>query len=118
MTPGSAAGVAATLAAQASTGSSWRIGVDEAERTALVTGGVFTLARNPIFTAMIVTAGGLAAMVPNLVALAGLVLAAIAVQLQVRAVEEPNLLRTHPAAYRQYAARVGRFVPGLGRLEV
>ncbi|TDB95894.1 isoprenylcysteine carboxylmethyltransferase family protein [Actinomadura sp. 7K534] len=110
------AGVAATLAAQASMGDSWRIGVAEDERTDLVTGGPFALARNPIFTAMIATAAGLAAMVPNVIALVGLVVTVAAIEMQVRAVEEPYLLRTHGAAYADYAARVGRFLPGLGRL--
>ena len=38
------------------------------------------------------------------------------VQLQVRVVEEPYLLATHGKTYAAYAARVGRFVPGAGRL--
>ncbi|GLZ15542.1 hypothetical protein Acsp04_57770 [Actinomadura sp. NBRC 104425] len=108
-------GVAATLAAQVSMGASWRIGVDEDERTTLVTGGAFALARNPIFTAMITTAVGLAAMVPNLVSLAGLVLTVGSIEMQVRAVEEPYLRRVHGEAYIRYAARVGRFLPGIGR---
>lgn len=109
-------GVAATLAAQISMGASWRIGVAEGETTDLVTTGAFALARNPIFTAMIATAAGLAAMVPNLVSLAALVLAVVAIQLQVRAVEEPYLRRVHGSAYLRYAVRVGRFLPGVGRL--
>lgn len=109
-------GVLATLAAQTSMGASWRIGVDEHERTTLVTSGAFALARNPIFTAMIATALGLAAMVPNLVSLFGLALTVFAIEMQVRAVEEPYLRRLHGTAYTTYAARVGRFLPGLGRL--
>jgi protein-S-isoprenylcysteine O-methyltransferase Ste14 len=111
-----ALGVAATLAAQLAMGASWRIGVDEDERTTLVTTGPFALARNPIFTAMIITAAGLAAMVPNLVALTALALTIVAIQLQVRAVEEPYLQRVHGPDYHRYAARVGRFLPGIGRL--
>ncbi|WP_433475132.1 methyltransferase family protein [Spirillospora sp. CA-142024] len=107
--------VAATLAAQMSMGASWRIGVDETERTALVTTGAFALARNPIFTAMIATAAGLAGMVPNAVSLGGLVLTVAAIQLQVRAVEEPYLRRVHGQDYGRYAADVGRFLPGIGR---
>ncbi|MCP9949590.1 methyltransferase family protein [Actinomadura madurae] len=110
------AGLAGTLAAQASMGSSWRIGVQEDERTELVTAGAFALARNPIFTTMAVTAAGLAGMVPNAVTLFGLALTIVAVQMQVRAVEEPYLLRAHGDAYAAYAARVGRFLPGIGRL--
>jgi protein-S-isoprenylcysteine O-methyltransferase Ste14 len=46
-------GILAAFAAQLSLGDSWRIGVDEAERTALVTTGAFRLVRNPIFAATI-----------------------------------------------------------------
>lgn len=79
------AGISATLVAQHGMGASWRIGVDPQERTALVTGGVFALVRNPISTAMVTAALGLTLLAPNLVAMVGL------------------------------AARVGRFLPGLGR---
>ena len=111
-------GVAGTVAAQLSMGASWRVGVDESERTELVTAGVFALARNPIFTAMIVTVAGLTAMTPNPVSLGGLVLTVVAIELQVRAVEEPYLRRVHGDAYARYAAAVGRFLPGIGRHEL
>ncbi|MFE0592299.1 methyltransferase family protein [Micromonospora echinospora] len=110
------AGIVAALAAQLAMGSSWRIGVDPTERTSLVTGGPFALARNPIFTAMAATTLGLALMVPNAVALAAWLVLVLALQLQVRAVEEPYLTSVHGADYARYAARVGRFLPGLGRI--
>jgi len=109
------AGVLATLLAQLSMGSSWRIGVDESERTDLVTGGAFELVRNPIFSAMLLTAVGLTLMVPNVVAFVGLVALVVALELQVRGVEEPYLASVHGDGYRAYALRVGRFVPRLGR---
>jgi protein-S-isoprenylcysteine O-methyltransferase Ste14 len=109
------AGVFATLAAQVAMGTSWRVGVDPAERTDLVTGGAFAVARNPIFTAMAVTTLGLALMVPNLAAVAAFLVLVLAVQLQVRVIEEPYLVATHGDTYRRYAARVGRFLPYLGR---
>jgi protein-S-isoprenylcysteine O-methyltransferase Ste14 len=109
-------GLAATLAAQRAMGVAWRIGVDAAERTSLVTDGPFAVVRNPIFAAMIPASLGLALMVPSAVALAGLAALVIALQLQVRVVEEPYLLRTVGVDYRSYAARVGRFLPGVGRL--
>ena len=111
-------GIGATLAAQVSMGDSWRIGVDEHERTELVTRGAFTLARNPIFTAMAIAVVGLAAMVPNVIAVGGVVALIGALELQVRAVEEPYLRQVHGAAYDRYAAHVGRFLPGIGRLPV
>ncbi|WP_263493634.1 hypothetical protein [Streptomyces sp. PSKA30] len=33
-------------------------------------------------------------------------------------VEEPYLQAAHGAAYLAYAARAGRFVPGVGRLQI
>ena len=110
------AGIAATFYAQVAMGASWRIGVDPDERTQLVTTGPFALVRNPIFAAMLPTALGLTLLVPSWVAFAGFAGLALALELQVRAVEEPYLLSAHRDAYATYAARVGRFVPGVGRL--
>lgn len=109
-------GIGLTLAAQIAMGTAWRVGIDADERTELVTHGPFGLARNPVFTAMIVCAAGLALLAPNVVSLAGLVLLVTAIELQVRCAEEPYLVATHGDAYASYAARVGRFVPGIGRL--
>ena len=106
-------GVVATFATQTAMGSSWRIGVDAREVTDLVTGGPFAVVRNPIFTAMGATGLGLVLMVPNVVAVAGLVLLVVALELQVRVVEEPYLRAVHGAAYADYAARTGRFLPVL-----
>jgi protein-S-isoprenylcysteine O-methyltransferase Ste14 len=110
------AGFAATLAAQTGMGASWRIGVDPGERTDLVTTGVFAHVRNPIFTAMVIAQLGVVLMVPTWVSALALVALVAGVQLQVRAVEEPYLRAVHGAAYDAYAARTGRFVPGVGQL--
>ncbi|MDT0276165.1 methyltransferase family protein [Blastococcus goldschmidtiae] len=110
------AGFAATLAAQTGMGTSWRIGVDTGERTELVTAGVFAHVRNPVFTAMGVAQLGIVLTVPTWVGVLALAALVVAVQLQVRAVEEPYLRAVHGAAYDAYAATAGRFVPGLGRL--
>jgi protein-S-isoprenylcysteine O-methyltransferase Ste14 len=110
------AGIAATFYAQVAMGTSWRIGVDHQERTELVTSGPFALVRNPIFAAMLPTALGLTLLVPSWVAIVGLVGLLVALELQVRVVEEPYLLRAHGDSYAGYAARVGRFLPRVGRL--
>ena len=109
------AGIALTVAAQYSMGGSWRIGVDPQERTELVTDGTFRLVRNPIFTAMLITATGLAAIIPNFVSLVGLAALIAALEVQVRLVEEPYLLDAHGDRYRAYAQTAGRFAPGVGR---
>jgi protein-S-isoprenylcysteine O-methyltransferase Ste14 len=107
-------GVVATLVAQHAMGTSWRVGVDQRETTELVTDGAFAIVRNPIFTTMIAAGLGIALLAPNAVALAGLAALLAAIEIQVRAVEEPYLLRTHGPRYRDYTARVGRFLPGVG----
>jgi protein-S-isoprenylcysteine O-methyltransferase Ste14 len=109
-------GCVLTLISQMAMGDSWRIGVDPDEKTELVTDGAFRVVRNPVFAAMVPAAVGLALMVPNPVALVGAAGLVTAVEIQVRAIEEPYLIRTHAAAYREYAARVGRFFPGIGRI--
>jgi protein-S-isoprenylcysteine O-methyltransferase Ste14 len=109
-------GTVATFAAQLAMGESWRAGVDPQERTALVTTGPFALVRNPVLSAVLVTCLGLSLMVPTVIGLAGLVFVVVANELLVRMVEEPHLRRVHGEEYTRYAAAVGRFVPGVGRL--
>jgi protein-S-isoprenylcysteine O-methyltransferase Ste14 len=109
-------GIAGTFLAQMAMGASWRIGVDQSERTDLVTGGVFSLCRNPIYTFMLVAWIGLALLVPTWLSIASVPAAVLAFEVQVRLVEEPYLFRTHAGAFRAYASRVGRFLPALGRI--
>lgn len=109
-------GIVGGLVAQQGMGSSWRVGVDESEKTALVTDGLFAWVRNPIFTFMLLSAAGFLLLVPNVLVLLGCVLTVAGIEAQVRVVEEPYLLKTHGRTYEAYAARVGRFFPGMGRL--
>lgn len=108
------AGISMTWWAQQAMGASWRIGVRDDERTKLVTEGAFAIVRNPIFSCMLITAVGLTALLPNVLTLISAACLLAAVELQVRVVEEPYLLRTHGASYAEYCKRVGRFVPGFG----
>jgi protein-S-isoprenylcysteine O-methyltransferase Ste14 len=109
-------GIVLTFMAQLAMGDEWRIGVDPEERTRLVTDGPFAVVRNPIYSAMLPAVLGLVLMVPSAVAIAALFALAIGLELQVRRVEEPYLLRAHGDEYAAYAGRVGRFVPGVGLL--
>ena len=108
------AGLALTVAAQQQMGPSWRIGVDPAERTELVTAGLFGRVRNPIFTAMILFAFGVALAMPNAWSVVGAALLAAGIMLQVLVVEEPYLRRVHGEAYERYVRGAGRFLPRLG----
>jgi protein-S-isoprenylcysteine O-methyltransferase Ste14 len=106
-------GLVVVLAAQSAIGASWRIGVDEAERTELVTTGLFRRVRNPIFPGMAMVAAGVLLMAPTVVAAVALACLIAAVEIQVRAVEEPCLARVHGETYRAYVASSGRFLPKL-----
>lgn len=110
-----AAGGSAVFLAQLGMGASWRIGVSDDQNTDLVTTGWFSVVRNPIYSAMIVGWTGFALIVPTWLSVAAVAVIAVGLELQVRAVEEPFLARTHGDAYRAYTSRVGRFLPGVGR---
>jgi protein-S-isoprenylcysteine O-methyltransferase Ste14 len=51
----------------------------------------------------------------NLVAITGLALLVITIELQARSLEEPYLLAKQGEVDSYYRAAVGRFVPGVGR---
>jgi protein-S-isoprenylcysteine O-methyltransferase Ste14 len=108
-------GIVFTSVAQFAMGDAWRIGVDPAERTELVIHGPFSLVRNPIYAAMIPSFIGIALLAPNALTLIGAILLMVALELQTRLIEEPYLTRVHGEQYTVYAARVGRFLPGIGR---
>jgi protein-S-isoprenylcysteine O-methyltransferase Ste14 len=64
---------------------------------------------------MLLAVIGLFLMSPSPLSLAAFVAALAGLELHVRFVEEPYHLRTHGDDYARYAARVGRFLPYVGR---
>jgi protein-S-isoprenylcysteine O-methyltransferase Ste14 len=111
-----AAGGSAVFLAQLGMGASWRIGVSDDQDTDLVTTGWFSLVRNPIYSAMIVGWTGFALLVPTWLSIGAVFVIAGGLELQVRSVEEPYLIRAHGDEYRRYASGAGRFIPMIGRL--
>lgn len=109
-------GTGLMLAAQLGMGASWRVGIDEAARPGLVTGGLYRVCRNPIYLALFLVLTGMLLLLPTLISAC----ASLGVWFCIRTQtlhEEQYLLRTYGDEYRHYAARVGRFLPGLGRLQ-
>jgi protein-S-isoprenylcysteine O-methyltransferase Ste14 len=109
-------GVVVTIVAQLQMRDSWRVGVDGREATPLVTAGLFGMVRNPIYSAMLIAMAGLLLLVPNALSAAAFGLLIVGLEIQVRRVEEPHLIRVHDGAYLAYARTVGRFMPGVGFL--
>lgn len=108
------AGLLLVSLAQLQMGVAWRVGIDD-RPTPLVTSGLFTMVRNPIFCGMLLSLAGLAAVSPCAWTVMGLLWFGGLIMLQVR-LEEAHLLRLHGAKYAAYARRVGRFLPAVGRL--
>ncbi len=109
------AGIVLFAAAQLNLGASWRIGLDEGTKPGLVTGGLYRLSRHPIYLGFLTVFTGFAMMMPTLLSLFLLAAAYAGLRTQTR-IEEDFLLRTYGEPYRAYGRRVGRFLPGLGRM--
>jgi protein-S-isoprenylcysteine O-methyltransferase Ste14 len=108
-------GIALLAAAQLDMGASWRIGIKEGEAPGLVVGGLYRFCRHPIYLGLLAALAGYAALLPTILSLMLLAAAYVGARAQI-ATEEAHLERTYGEAFRAYARRVGRFLPGLGGL--
>lgn len=88
---------------------SWRIGIDEKNSTELVTSGLFSISRNPVFLGMIISTGGIFMMLPNAVTLFVAATSYIIIQIQIR-LEEAYLNKAHGNVYAAYKQKVKRLI--------
>lgn len=102
------ASAAIIVVAQVQMGASWRVGVPKDGPGALVTHGLFSISRNPIFVGMLGAMLALFIWSPH--TLSSALLAAIwtLTLVQVR-IEEEALRERHGDDYEHYAAHVGRW---------
>lgn len=98
-----------TVIAQGQMKNSWRIGIDTDTKTDLVTSGLFSVSRNPIFFGMILSLVGLFLTTPNALTLIFLILGYVLIQIQIR-LEEEFLIKEHGQAYRSYRQKVRRLI--------
>jgi protein-S-isoprenylcysteine O-methyltransferase Ste14 len=91
-------------------GNSWRMGIDPAEKTALIVTGPYAFIRHPIYALSSLLVLATVAVMPSplmiLVALIHLVL----LQFEARR-EEKYLINLHGPAYSNYCNHVSRFIP-------
>ncbi len=97
------------VVAQSQMGRAWRIGVDAEAIPDLVTSGLFSRSRNPIFLGMRASVFGLFLVHPTGVSLAFWVLTEALIALQVR-LEEAYLKGALGQAYKDYSERVPRWI--------
>jgi protein-S-isoprenylcysteine O-methyltransferase Ste14 len=103
-------GMVLTMVSQYQMGSSWRIGVDEAEKTEWVTSGIYSSIRNPIYSGVMLFCFGLLLILPDIYMLLSLALVYAGIELNVRHVEEPYLLRLHGDAFKGHMNNSGRYL--------
>ena len=96
------------LVAQAQMGNSWRIGIDDKHKTQLVTHGIFSFSRNPIFLGMRLNLLGLFLVLPNAVTLTLWLLGDVTIHAQIF-LEEQHLNQQHGTTYQNYQAMTPRY---------
>ncbi len=97
------------LIAQMQMADSWRIGIDTEHTTELVTTGLFSISRNPIFLGVLIADLGLFLILPNAFTLLVAVMSWASIETQVR-LEEDFLKEVHGDTYEKYGRQVRRWI--------
>ena len=95
--------------AQYQMSNSWRIGIDENNKTELITKGLFSYSRNPIFLGMIISVTGIFFILPNAITLFLMLSTYIVIQIQIR-LEEEFLEKQHGQEYLSYKQNTKRLL--------
>lgn len=95
--------------AQSNMRESWRIGIDEENKTELVTNGFFAISRNPIFLGIMIANIGLFLVLPNAFTLLIIALSTVSINTQIR-LEEEFLAKEFGEEYSKYKSRVNRWI--------
>jgi len=90
-------------------GTSWRIGIDRKTPGALVTGGIFSLTRNPIYVGFIMIFFGIFLINGTWFFLIFALLAVVAIHFQILR-EEEFLQKQYGQSYVEYCRRVARYL--------
>jgi protein-S-isoprenylcysteine O-methyltransferase Ste14 len=93
---------------QSQMANSWRIGIDENNKTELVTNGLFSVSRNPVFLGVMIANIGLLLVMPNAFTLLIVSLSTVSINTQIR-LEEEFLKGSHGQAYEEYLGKVRRW---------
>ena len=95
--------------AQYQMSTSWRIGIDEVNKTELKTKGIFSISRNPIFLGMILSVLGIFFILPNALTFFLTLTTYLVIQIQIR-LEEEFLEKQHGNDYLNYKLKTRRLL--------
>ncbi len=95
--------------AQYQMSTNWRIGIDEVNKTKLVTNGIFSISRNPIFLGMLLTVVGIFLILPNAVTFCLTITTYFIIHIQIR-LEEEFLTKQHGNTYLTYTKNTRRLL--------
>jgi protein-S-isoprenylcysteine O-methyltransferase Ste14 len=98
--------------AQRQMGISWRVGIDNQNKTKLVTTGVFQNIRNPTYSGLFLICAGSFMIFPTMSFMVWVIVFCIAIEFQVR-IEEEFLTDAHGEQYIRYYQATKRYVPFL-----
>lgn len=79
----------------------------------LVTGGIYSYVRNPMYLAVLLCIGGQALLYKSVLVLWWTVGCWVIVHIRVIGYEEPHLIEKYDIEYKQYCKRVPRWIPRL-----
>lgn len=88
---------------------SWRVGITEGQKTALITSGIYRFTRNPYFVSYLLMFVGYSVILQNLVLFGLAVLAFYPIHKMILA-EERYLLSVHGHRYKAYKEKVPRYL--------
>ena len=94
--------------AQSNMKTSWRIGIDNEEKTTLIKNGLFNYSRNPVFFGLVISAVGFFFILPNAITLCIGLLGYYSISIQIR-LEEQYLESKHKGEYLDYKRKVRRW---------
>ena len=88
---------------------SWRIGIDEVNKSELVTNGLFAISRNPVFLGIMIANIGLFLIIPNAFTLLIICLSNLTINTQIR-LEEEFLTKEFGNQYKDYLKKARRWI--------
>lgn len=94
---------------QSQMAASWRIGIDQKNKSELVTKGLFSISRNPIFFGIMIANVGLFLVIPNAFTLLIISLSSLSINTQIR-LEEEFLKGEFGEKYIKYCKKVRRWI--------